>query len=110
MSVFTWRAEVGTSGEGEFALYSSKFGDGYSQDIPLGMNNEFQRFSVVVSGYSAQVQPVFDFIRAQKGQPFQWKAPKTAGLTWWKCRRYSHNDQGGDYTTLTMEFEQAYMP
>lgn len=113
MSVFTWRAEVGSSGNGEFAMFSSVFGDGYSQEIPNGLNNETQKWSVVVSskgGSARTVQQVLDFIRAQKGQPFQWKAPNTAALGWYKCKRYSQSDEGGDYWTLTMEFEQAYAP
>lgn len=113
MSVFIWRAEVGSSGTGEFNMFSSKFGDGYSQDIPNGVNNETQKWSVKVSskgGPDRTFQQALDFIRAQRGQPFQWKHPNASGLGWYKCKRYSQSDEGGDYWTLTMEFEQAYMP
>jgi len=113
MSIFTWRAEVGTSGNGDFSVFSSKFGDGYSQDVPNGLNNETQKWTVVVSskgGNGRTVQQVLDFIREQKGAPFEWQAPNTAALGWYKCQRYSQSDQGGDYWTLSMEFEQVYAP
>jgi Phage-related protein len=113
MAIFGFRAEVGTSGDGEFAVFSSKFGDGYSQDTPNGLNNETQKWSVKVSskgGSAKTVQQALDFIRAQKGLPFQWRAPNTTGLGWYACKRYSQSDEGGDFWTLTMQFEQAYRP
>jgi phage-related protein len=110
MAVFTWRAEVGSTGNGEFSVFSTKFGDGYSQDIPNGLNNETQKWSVKVSGYEKNVQPVIDFIRSHKGQPFQWKPPSSVGLGWYSCKRYSLNPGGGAWTEFNMEFEQSYAP
>lgn len=109
MEVFTWRAEVGTSQSGEFRMLTSKFGDGYSQESPDGINNETQTWSVVVSGRPALVDPVLAFIRARKGQVFQWKPPGASALEYYRCKRYSKNDQGAAYSTLTMEFEQGYV-
>jgi phage-related protein len=109
MAVFTWKVEVGTSGSGEFAMFSSKFGDGYSQDIPNGLNNETQKWSAKRSGYEKDVQPVLDFIRERKGQPFEWKPP-SGQMGWYACKRYSLSPGGGAWTELTMEFEQAYAP
>lgn len=110
MAIFNWRAEIGTSGSGEFNMFSSKFGDGYSQDIPNGINNEVQKWNVEVSGYEKDVQPVVDFIRSHKGQPFQWKAPMSASLGWFSCKRYSFDPDGGAWMKFRMEFEQAYAP
>lgn len=110
MAVFTFRAQVATAGTGEFRVFSNRFGEGYSQDVPNGRNNERQKWSVVVSGKSPVIQPVLDFIRAQAGVPFEWRAPNTSGLGWYNCKRYSQSDEGGNYWTLTMEFEQAYKP
>lgn len=107
---FTWKADVSTSGGGEFAMQTAKFGDGYQQEVPDGMNNESQKWTVVVSGYAAQVQPALDFIRARKGQLFFWKAPRTSTAGYYKCKRYSLNDSGGSWWVLSMEFEQGFMP
>ena len=110
MAIFTFRAEVGTTGEGEFSVFSSKFGDGYEQITPNGPNNENRKWSVVTSGKGPYHRQVLAFIREQRGAPFQWKAPNTAALGWFKCVRYRESDEGGDYWTLTMEFEGTYMP
>ncbi len=110
MSVFTFRAEVESTGTGEFGVYSSRFGDGYSQDIPAGIRNERQKWSVSVSGRGPYIREVLAFLRAERGQPFQWMAPNTTVLGWYNCKRYSQSDQGGDYWTLTMDFEQAGAP
>lgn len=109
MAVFTWKAEVGTSGSGDFAVFASRFGDGYSQQIPNGLNNETQKWSVRVSGYERDVQPVVDFIRAHKGLPFQWKPPM-GPLSWFTCTRHSFDPGGGAWMTYVMEFEQGYAP
>lgn len=110
MAVFTWKAEVESSGSGEFIVFASKFGDGYSQEVPNGLNNETQKWNVSISGYGPYIRQVLDFIRDQKGMSFQWKAPNTSGLGWFRCKRYSESDKGGDYWTLNMEFEQGYAP
>ena len=110
MAVFTWRAEIGTTNNTDFAMFTSRFGDGYAQEVPNGLNNESQKWNVKVSGKGPRARAVLQFLRNHKGQPFQWKAPNTAGLGWYSCKRYSQSDEGGDYWTITMEFEQAYAP
>lgn len=107
---FTWRAEVSTSGSGEFSMLTAKFGDSYSQEVPNGINNELQRWTVSVSGYPEHVQPALDFIRAHKGQSFIWKAPRSTAPGYYKCKKYSLGDQGGAWWTFTFEFEQAFAP
>lgn len=110
MAVFTWRAEVGSAGQSDLAVFSSKFGDGYSQDIPNGINNETQQWTVKVTGKGPVVRQVLAFLKAQRGTPFQWKAPNTTGLSWYSCKRWEQSDEGGDHWTLSMTFVQAYMP
>ena len=110
VDTFNWRVQVETSGTGEFSMFTSRFGDGYAQEIPNGLNNEAQNWTVVFKGYKAEVAPVLAFLRAQKGQPFLWKAPNTDAPGYYTCKRYTQNDEGGSFWTLTMEFEQGYAP
>lgn len=107
MEIFTWRGQVSTSGSGEFAMFKSEFGDGYSQDIPNGLQNEKQKWSVEVKGSKEYVEAALAFIRARKGQTFQWRAPLTSALGYYKCQRYSMNDEGGATWVLRLEFEQG---
>ncbi len=105
--LFTWRVHATAAGGGEFAMFESKFGDGYMQSSPSGLNNEEQKWNVTVSG--EPVDAVLAFIRAKKGQSFLWTPPK-GGQGYYQCKRYTPADQGSGYFTLNMEFEQVYFP
>ena len=108
-ATFTWPVQTTSSGDGEFRTTESRFGDGYSQDTPNGINNETQKWSVVYSGYRSQVDTVLAFIRAQKGMSFFWKPP-LAPVGYYKCKKYNVAPQGGGYYVLSMDFEQGYAP
>lgn len=106
---FTWQVHADAGGNGEFATAKAQFGDGYAQEVPLGLNSESQKWTVNFSGYAHQVAPVLAFIRAHKGMSFLWKPPLgTQGL--YKCKKYNINPQSSTYYVLSMEFEQAFAP
>lgn len=107
---FTWRVHTDSSGEGEMTLSRAKFGDGYEQTLPQGLNAEVQKWRVVYSGYGVEAQQVIDFIRSHKGVSFFWKPPLTATPQYFKCSKYGIGDQGGAYYVINLEFEQAFMP
>lgn len=106
---FTWKVTSEASGDGEFTLTESKFGDGYSQDVAIGLNNEVQKWNVTFVGSKAQAQEVMDFIRAHKGQMFFW-TPPLGTQSYFKCKKYGINDQGKKTFSITMTFEQAFAP
>lgn len=105
---FTWRAETGTSGSGEFKFDTAQFGDGYSQDSATGLNPERQMWPVSVSGYSGFIEEVLTFIRANY-LCFNWKPPMGV-MGQYKCTKWNVNPSGGDHWTLSMQFEQTYRP
>lgn len=107
---FTWKAQVNSAADGEFDVSSSKFGDGYSQEVPNGLNSESQNWSVVIKGRKNEVQPALDFVRSHKGVSFFWTPPLSAAQGYFKCKKYSFSDEGGSYWTLTLNFEQGYAP
>jgi phage-related protein len=107
---FNWRVHSTASGGGEIATSKSQFGDGYSQELPLGLNSETQRWTVTVSGYAALIDEVLAFIRAKQGaESFYWTPPRGA-QGYYRCKRYNTSDVGGAYFTLQMEFEQVFTP
>jgi len=107
---FTWRVEVQSSGSGEFLMSAARFGDNYTQEVPLGLNNETQKWPVTVSGYKSYVAEVLAFIQARRGQSFFWQAPFQSAPGYWKCKRWNVSDQGASFWTLAMDFEQAFTP
>lgn len=107
---FTWKADATLSGGGEFITVRAQFGDGYSQEAPLGINNDRQKWSVVVNGYEPQLAPILAFIREKAGgESFFWKPPLGV-IGYYRCKRYTPANQGANLFTLTMEFEQVYAP
>lgn len=106
---FNFRVNSDASGEGEFILSKSKFGDGYEQEIAHGLNAEKQKWSNTFSGYRAQAEAVVEFLRAHKGVPFFW-TPPLSPTGYYKCKTYRIQPQGGGYFLVNMDFEQAYAP
>ena len=60
---FDWEVTTDSSGGGEFTVSSAGFGDGYEQSVPLGLNNDLQKWSVTFTGTEDEAQEVLDFIR-----------------------------------------------
>lgn len=108
---FTWRASATLSGTTEFRMSNTPFGDGYRQQMPLGLNNRVKKFTVTVSGYKAKIAAVKAFIDSQNGLPFFWKPPFGAANETYSCQRYNEpDDQGGGFYRITMEFQQEFLP
>lgn len=106
---FTWRAITETQGGGQFLTARAQFGDGYSQEVALGLNNETQKWTVVVQG--EDVAPSLAFIRAHKGyQSFYWKSKFDATPQLYRCKQWTPTNQGGNVYTMAYEFEQVFAP
>jgi len=107
---FTWPVTSDVSGGGEFIVNSTKFGDGYEQSEPQGLNNDRQKWTVTFVGNVEECQEVIAFIRSKQGaESFFWKPP--LGVTgYYKCKSYKPTNQGGLLYTLALDFEQSYFP
>jgi phage-related protein len=111
---FTWKVTTAASGTGDFAVRESKFGDGYSQIVPAGINNEAQTWNVELIGRDRAgnygVRDPLAFLRARKGgTSFFWKPP--LGVQgYYVCKGYGIRDVGGGLFSLTAKFEQVFYP
>lgn len=106
---FTWGVTSDASGDGQLSTSEAKFGDGYSQDVALGLNGDMQKWSVTYAGYRTDAQAVLDFIRAHRGVSFFWTPP--LGVEgYYKCKTYKPRHEGGGFYTIALEFMQAYAP
>lgn len=107
---FTWRTTTESSGEGSFDVSQSKFGDGYRQPVPKGLNNEAQEWSVVIVGSAAELAEPLAFIRRHQGATaFYWKPPLGV-LNTYDCAKYSCRPIAGNFYTLSMMFVEAFRP
>ena len=105
---FNWKTLITNNGRNEFVVSRSKFGDGYSQEVPQGLNNEAGTYTVSVEGYEEEIQPIVDFIKAKKGgESFYWKPPLQP-LGTYICTSYSVVPSGGNHYVVTATFERVF--
>jgi len=108
--IFTWCVRTDTTGTGTFDVAQAKFGDGYRQTIPQGLNNESQQWPISIVGREAKVGPALAFLRArQGGVSFLWTPPLgVQGL--YLCKSYNLTAHGNGVFTLSATFEQTFQP
>lgn len=104
---FTWQVTGESSGGSEFKTNRTTFGDGYSQEIADGINNEYQKWNVTYVGDYDEIDDVIAFLRAHYGaRSFYWKPPFSP-IGFYRCKKFNPIKQGGKVWTMTMEFEQV---
>ncbi|WP_053183678.1 phage tail protein [Pseudomonas thivervalensis] len=107
---FTWATEKGAAGDVKQRVRTKEFGDGYSQTVSDGINNEQQSWPVTYTGSSALIQEIVDFLRRHKGaKAFLW-TPPLGELGLYKCNGYQPTHRGGNVYTLSATFEQTFHP
>lgn len=111
MDKFIWRVTTDTSGGGDFKVSSTEFGDGYTQDAALGLNNERQEWNVTYfSPHMSDIDAVLAFVRARRGAtPFLWTPPRGVEGTY-LANSYRISDHGGARQSITMTFKQVFRP
>jgi phage-related protein len=107
---FTWQVDKGATGDISQRTRTKQFGDGYSQSVSDGINNEQQSWPVSFTGPKARIQEVIAFLRRHKGaNAFLW-VPPLGVLGLYKCTGYQPSHKGGTVYTLSATFEQTFHP
>ncbi|MDR3446011.1 phage tail protein [Dyella sp.] len=106
---FTWKPETNPTGTSTLRVRTAQFGDGYSQEVPDGINNETQSWPLTFAGTKDELQPIADFFRAHNGCiGFYWTPPLgVQGL--YKAPSFTMNENAGIYT-ITVSFQQKFAP
>lgn len=109
LNTFTWSITTSSTANVEYKADTAEFGDGYSQDSATGLNPERQAWPVTVENYGPEIQEILSFIRANF-LGFLWVPPLHSEPKVFKCIKWSLSNIGGDYWSLSMQFEQTYRP
>ncbi len=107
-------------------LVSVKFGDGYEQAAPDGLNSNPLVFNVVINNVTpTEAQAIIAFLEAAGGYlPFYWTPPNPYG-NWvagangiysadgesaliWKCKTWDHTYEEWESQSITATFEQCF--
>jgi len=104
---FSWHPNYEAKLAQEPKVAVTKFGDGYEQRVPTGINNNPETWSVEFTRSSAAYPDVLTFIQARNAvESFYWTTPFEQTKVF-VCRKWDVVRKQG-HTVLSMEFEQVF--
>ena len=104
---FSWQPNFESKLSQEPKVSITKFGDGYEQRTPNGINNNPETWSVEFTRSSAAFPDVLTFIQARGGvESFYWTTPFEQTKVF-VCRKWGLVRKEGHYV-LSMDFEQIF--
>lgn len=106
---FTWCNDLsGNSQTITFKTLSSQFGDGYEQDVSIGINNRKGSWRYQHTAKKALVEQIKAFFDAHKGaDSFLWDSPMD-GEVRVKARDYTLENVRGEYWRIATTFTQKF--
>jgi phage-related protein len=107
--VFTWRAVNEGRGKVSFRVTETKFGDGYAQTSPDGLNPVSRTWPLTFAGTADEIGEITAFLEAHVGRSFLWKPPLSAQRLF-QCRGYEPRDEGGQFYTISTTFVESHQP
>lgn len=109
---FTFPCDLdGNSSKQNFNILTSKFGDGYEQNISVGINNrkgEWAYKRTSTKDEILQIKAFFD--RYQGADSFLWNSPLDGEVRVKTDTSYSPSQVGGMIWTISTTFTQVFYP
>lgn len=107
MKTFRWCVAPNISEKAEPRVTTIKFGDGYEQRSPDGINNDLRTYSVTFRLLNDEAKRVDEFLTEHNGyKAFLWKNPVSNKTITVKCASWS-SSKTNKVTTITATFEQV---
>ena len=108
---FAWCQDLESNSQSSaFNVLSSKFGDGYEQNISVGINNRKGQWTYTRTAQKAEIQEIKAFFDAHKGaDSFLWDSPLD-GEVRVVAGDYMPVSLGGDVWSISTTFTQDFKP
>ncbi|MDD1002440.1 phage tail protein [Pseudomonas sp. TNT2022 ID642] len=107
---FTWPTGRGETPDINYRVRSSKFGNGYAQNVGDGPNNKEDSYPITCVGHKVRVQQIMAFLDRHAGaKAFLWTTP-LGELGLFTCKNPAPTPMGGGVFKLTATFERAFQP
>lgn len=90
---------------------TAKFGDGYSQRVTFGLNQDAKEWNLRFNLSDEEAAEVEAFLEARAGvESFDWTPPDSATSYKWLCSEWSKTIDNPSRAELTMKFTQVFEP
>jgi phage-related protein len=108
MSTFTYIPTYSANVSKQPKVASTKFGDGYEQSVPLGINTQARKWSLTFAREYVNIGAIDTFLTTLNGvDSFDWIPP--TGLTGkWICKSWSRSKESYNFDTLVAVFEEVF--
>lgn len=112
MAIFTWTSDYDPVKSRKPEIIKVKFGDGYEQRYPKGINNMPQSWSIQFKNRdAAEAVAIENFLVARQGyEAFDWTPPDVAVSIRVKCEEWSKVLVLGNYYSISATFIQVFEP
>lgn len=109
--IFNWDASLdGNSGTHRFSTLSSSFGDGYEQNISVGINNRKGVWPFTKTAHESTILEIKNFLDDHKGaDSFLWQTPLD-GQVRVKSSEYQIEYRGAGLYRISTTFTQVFHP
>lgn len=105
---FAWPVQHSDTGEVTYRVRTAQFGDGYSQVVGDGINNQTQSWPVSYTGTREAVLAIKAFLDRHGGyRSFRWVSP-LGELGLYRAASANIQTLGGGKLKITSTFEQAF--
>ncbi|MCW5623914.1 MAG: phage tail protein [Burkholderiales bacterium] len=111
MATFTWTPSFPIADETEPRVAEARFGDGYAQRVPDGINSMAPSWDLTFKERTlTEIGDIVTFLRARNGaESFDWTPPGGAAGKF-ICRRWQRSRGNALYADLRATFEQVFEP
>ncbi len=105
-------ATYGSINSSSPSLVEIQYGDGYSQVLKYGLNQNRKTWNLNFVVSEADATTIEDFLnaRADDGDTFDWQPPDETTSYKWRCFRWSKRIPYKDRATITATFTQYFEP
>lgn len=109
IDTFNYKVLIESSVSADFNVKRVKFGDGYSQQVAVGVNPVMKKANIVFFGDRNETAQVMAFLESNAGKIFYWKPPlrPQSGFT---CDAYRLDEVGSGHWKVSAEFEECALP